>query len=86
MTFPLNFHFLLVVRDAAAGLGRDVDTHASSHVTLVYDDGEQSREQKVIKGFLMPLLENCGTRELVKDGGAATGLGPNVNTQCRFPL
>ena len=55
MTFPLNFHFLLVVRDAAAGLGRDVDTHASSYVTLVYDDGEQSRAQKVIMGFLMLL-------------------------------
>ena len=41
--------------DAAAGLGRDVDTHASSYVTLVYDDGEQSRAQKVIMGFLMLL-------------------------------
>ena len=75
-----------MVEDAAAGLGRDVDTHASSYVTLVYDDGEKSRAQKVTIGFLMLLLESCGTRELVKVGGAATGLGPNVNTQCRSPL
>ena len=75
-----------MVKDAAAGLGRDVDTHASSHVTLVYDDGEQSRAQKVIMGFLMPILESCGTGEFLKVGGAATGLGPNVNTQCRSSL
>ena len=75
-----------MVKDAAAGLGRDVDTHASSHVTLVYDDGEQSRAQKVIMGFLMPILESCGTGEFLKVGGAATGLGPNVNTQCRSLL
>ena len=31
-------------------------------------------------------LESCSTRELVKVGGAATGLGPNVNTQCRSSL
>ena len=48
-----------MVKDEAAGLGQGVDTHTSSHVTLVYDDGEQSREQKVIKGFLMLFLENC---------------------------
>ena len=70
-----------MVKDEAAGLGQGVDTHTSSHVTLVYDDGEQSRAQKVIKSFLMLFLENCGTMELVKDGGAATVLGPNVNTQ-----
>ena len=45
-------------KDAAARLGRDVDTHASSYVTLVYDDGEQSRAQKVIRGFLMLYLRN----------------------------
>ena len=27
--------------------------------------------------------ENCGTRELVKVDGDATGLGSNVNTKCR---
>ena len=72
-----------MVKDEAAGLGQGVDTHTSSHVTLVYDDGEQSRAQKVIKSFLMLFLENCGTMELVKvkDGSAATVLGPNVNTQ-----
>ena len=58
-----------MVKDEAAGLGQDVDTHTSSHVTLVYDDGEQSRAQKVIKSFVMLFLENCGTMELVKDGG-----------------
>ena len=40
----------------------------------------------MIMGFLMLLIESCGKRELAKVGGAATGLGPNVNTQCRFPL
>ena len=64
----------MVVKDAATGLGRDVDTYASSYVTLVYDDGEQSRAQKVIKRFLMLFLENCGTMELVKDGVAVTSL------------
>ena len=75
-----------MVKDEAAGLGQGVDTHTSSHVTLVYDDGEQSRAQKVIMGFLMLLIESCGKRELTKVGGAATGLGPNVNTQCRSSL
>ena len=40
----------------------------------------------MIMGFLMLLIESCGKRELAKVGGAATGLGPNVNTQRRFPL
>ena len=35
--------------------------------------------------IFMHQLEICGTGELV-GGVAATGLGPNVNTQCRFPL
>ena len=70
-----------MVKDEAAGLGQGVDTHTSSHVTLVYDDGEQSKAQKVIKSFLMLFLENYGTMELVKDGGAAAVLCPNVNTK-----
>ena len=40
------------MRNAAAGLGKGVDTQATSIVTLVYDDGEQSRAHKVIQGFL----------------------------------
>ena len=39
--------------NAAAGLGQDVNTHATSEVTLVLDDAPQSRAHKVI---LVPLM------------------------------
>ena len=32
---------IIKVRNAVTGLGQDADIHATSHVTLVYDDGEQ---------------------------------------------
>ena len=41
-----------MVRNAATGLGQGVDTHATSNVTLVDDDGERPRAHKVIQGFL----------------------------------
>ena len=37
----------------SSGLGQDVNTHATSEVTLVLDDGPQSRAHKVI---LVPLM------------------------------
>ena len=85
MGFPFQPSLSFDGENAAAGLGQDVNTHATSCVTLVFDDGKNSRAHKVIKDFLMHWLEICGTGELV-GGVAATGLGPNVNIQCRFPV
>ena len=45
-----------MVRNAATGLGQGVDTHATSNVTLVDDDGERPRAHKVIQGFLCYFL------------------------------
>ena len=47
-----------MVRNAAPGLGQGVDTHATSKVTLVDDDGERPRAPKVIQGFLCYFLRS----------------------------
>ena len=66
----------MMVKSAAAGSGPDVSPIATSHVTSVCDDGEQTEAHKVILGFCLMLMLG----ELVKGGvgGTATGLGPNV--------
>ena len=52
-TFPFNFHFLVMVKNAAAGLGRNVNTHATSNDTLALGDVQTSSAHKVIQGFSM---------------------------------
>ena len=42
-----------MVKNAAAGLGRNVDTLATSNDTLVLDDVHNSSAHKVNQGFLM---------------------------------
>ena len=42
-----------MVKNAAAGLGRNVNTHATSNDTLILDDVHRSSAQKVIQSFLM---------------------------------
>ena len=37
----------------AAGLGRNVNTHATSNDTLALDDVQTASAHKVIQGFLM---------------------------------
>ena len=71
-----------MVRNAASDQVQDEDTLATSNLTLVF--GDDQRAYKVIQNFLMFWLKNCGIWEL-EDNGNATGLGPNVNTQCKAP-
>ena len=42
-----------MVKNAAAGLGRNVNTHATSNDTLVLDDVHTSGAHKVIQGVSM---------------------------------
>ena len=42
-----------MVKNAAAGLGRNVNTHATSNDTLVLDDVHTSSAHKVIQGVSM---------------------------------
>ena len=42
-----------MVKNAAAGLGQNVNIHATSNDTLVLDDVHGSSAHKVIQGFLM---------------------------------
>ena len=45
-----------MVKNAAAGLGRNVDTHATSNDTLVLDDVQKDKKDKIDKaeGTLLP--------------------------------
>ena len=42
-----------MVKNAAAGLGQNVNTHATSNDTLALDDVQTSSAHKVIQGSLM---------------------------------
>ena len=46
-------HFLVMGKNVAAGLGRSVNTHATSNDTLVLDDVQTSSAHKVIQGVSM---------------------------------
>ena len=50
LTKYFDLHFLSDGEDLAAGLGQDVNTPATSYVTLVFGDGHSST-QKVIREF-----------------------------------
>ena len=46
----------MMVKSAAAGSGPDVSPIATSHVTSVCDDGEQTGAHKVILDFCLMLM------------------------------
>ena len=51
--FPFQLSLSCDGENAAAGLGRNVNTHATSNDTLVLDDVQTSSAHKVIQGVSM---------------------------------
>ena len=90
-----------MVKSAAAGSGPDVSPIATSHVTSVCDDGEQTEAHKVILDSWILLLANArrslegwcwwnsnwtGSKCKTSRAAPFCELGPNVNTHLFFQI